>query len=210
VDRDEYLKELTRYIHLNPVRAGIVQKPEDYLWTSYHEYVEKKPKIKMIDKDILSKYMDLHVGRYREFVHGGIGNQKDVFKNLYGGFLLGRTSFIKDKLKTLKHQVEGREVSYKNELSRDIEISAIVEGVAKRYKIGKEEIYKRKRLLAKERQIIIYLARRLTSVSNSEIGKVFEISSSGVSKAAGKIESLIENDRRFEKEIKMLYSIFRV
>lgn len=31
VDKDNYLLELSRYIHLNPVRAGIVEKPEDYL-----------------------------------------------------------------------------------------------------------------------------------------------------------------------------------
>ena len=35
VDKDEYLLTLSRYIHLNPVRAGIVQRPEEYRWTSY-------------------------------------------------------------------------------------------------------------------------------------------------------------------------------
>ncbi len=35
VDKDEYLATLSRYIHLNPVRAAIVEKPEDYRWTSY-------------------------------------------------------------------------------------------------------------------------------------------------------------------------------
>lgn len=30
VDKDHYLLELSRYIHLNPVRAGITEKPEDY------------------------------------------------------------------------------------------------------------------------------------------------------------------------------------
>lgn len=35
VDRDNYLLELCRYIVLNPVRAVIVDKPEDYFWSSY-------------------------------------------------------------------------------------------------------------------------------------------------------------------------------
>src|SRR4030066_1532561 len=42
VDADEYAGELSRYIHLNPVRAGIVSKPEQYLWSSYQYYVGKK------------------------------------------------------------------------------------------------------------------------------------------------------------------------
>ena len=30
IEKDAYLVELSRYVHLNPVRAGVVQKPEDY------------------------------------------------------------------------------------------------------------------------------------------------------------------------------------
>ena len=35
VDIDEYAKELSRYIHLNPVRAKLVKTPEEYEWSSY-------------------------------------------------------------------------------------------------------------------------------------------------------------------------------
>jgi hypothetical protein len=35
VEKDEYAKELSRYIHLNPVRAKMVEQPEQYEWTSY-------------------------------------------------------------------------------------------------------------------------------------------------------------------------------
>ncbi|MDA3902779.1 MAG: transposase, partial [Desulfuromusa sp.] len=38
IEADEYLTELSRYIHLNPVRAGIVEKPEQYKWSSYMCY----------------------------------------------------------------------------------------------------------------------------------------------------------------------------
>jgi putative transposase len=34
VDVDEYARELSRYIHLNPLRAGIVEKLEEYPWSS--------------------------------------------------------------------------------------------------------------------------------------------------------------------------------
>ena len=39
VDRNEYLLHLSRYIHLNPVAAGLVARPEDWEFSSYRDYV---------------------------------------------------------------------------------------------------------------------------------------------------------------------------
>ena len=41
VEVDEYFLELIRYVHQNPIKAGIAKKPEDYLYSSYTEYVKK-------------------------------------------------------------------------------------------------------------------------------------------------------------------------
>ena len=38
IEADEYAKELSRYIHLNPIRAKIVELPEQYEWSSYSYY----------------------------------------------------------------------------------------------------------------------------------------------------------------------------
>lgn len=39
IERDEYLLHLSRYIHLNPVRAGLVERPEEWAFSSYRDYV---------------------------------------------------------------------------------------------------------------------------------------------------------------------------
>ncbi|MFQ5458979.1 MAG: transposase [Myxococcota bacterium] len=39
VDRDRYLLALVRYIHQNPVKAGLVARPEDYRWSSHRAYL---------------------------------------------------------------------------------------------------------------------------------------------------------------------------
>jgi len=39
VDKDEYLLHLSRYIHLNPVFAGLVAHPADWAFSSYRDYV---------------------------------------------------------------------------------------------------------------------------------------------------------------------------
>lgn len=39
VETDKYLTTVSRYIHLNPVRAGIVNAPEDYRWSNYRAMI---------------------------------------------------------------------------------------------------------------------------------------------------------------------------
>ncbi len=39
MDRDEYLLHLSRYLHLNPIRARMVHCPEDWAFSSYREFV---------------------------------------------------------------------------------------------------------------------------------------------------------------------------
>ena len=41
LQQDTYLKELLRYIHLNPVRARMVADPADYPWSSHTAYLQK-------------------------------------------------------------------------------------------------------------------------------------------------------------------------
>jgi hypothetical protein len=39
VDKDNYLLQITRYIHLKPVSARVVSRPQDYRWSSYESYL---------------------------------------------------------------------------------------------------------------------------------------------------------------------------
>ena len=41
IDADQYLKHLSRYIHLNPVRAKMVPMPSKYQWSSYAAFIGK-------------------------------------------------------------------------------------------------------------------------------------------------------------------------
>lgn len=39
IEQEVYLLVASRYVHLNPVRAGLVQHPEEYPWSSYRSYL---------------------------------------------------------------------------------------------------------------------------------------------------------------------------
>jgi REP element-mobilizing transposase RayT len=42
VEDDRYLLTVVRYIHNNPVKAGLVKEPEAYRWSSMHEYTSNE------------------------------------------------------------------------------------------------------------------------------------------------------------------------
>src|SRR3990172_11004909 len=77
VDKVNYLLELSRYIHLNPVRAGMVETNEKYRWSSYQDYIHDLKKGRLTDVDdtlyAFSKRRSTAVEKYKAFVHSGIG-----------------------------------------------------------------------------------------------------------------------------------------
>ena len=209
VEGDSYFLELSRYIHLNPVRAKMITDPSGYKWSSYRGYIKKKSD-EHIDKEYARRYFDMSVKQYQNFVLEGINNQKNPFKDIYVGFILGKTKFIKDKLKRLKGQIEGREVSYKKRISGSSDIDSIVRAAAQKYGQKVDDIYKAKRKPLLSKKIALYLSKRLTGLTNREIGEFFGIGHSAVSKAAMDILKLAEKDKVIKKEIEELISHFEV
>ena len=68
VKDDAYFLQTSRYIHLNPVKAKMVEHPEDYPWSSYRTMLEMgDDKITEINRT--RAYFGKNAGiRYREFV----------------------------------------------------------------------------------------------------------------------------------------------
>lgn len=69
-DRDSYLLELVRYIHLNPVRAGLVRQPGEWRWSGHGEYLTKE-KRGLIDGGPVMEELGTP-RRYGVFVREGI------------------------------------------------------------------------------------------------------------------------------------------
>ncbi len=97
VDADSYLLELTRYVVLNPVRAGMVQNPGDWIWSSYRAMIGEAPAFLWLEVDGLlaqfSTQRKTAIERYREFVRQGI-DQASIWHDLKGQIYLGDESFV--------------------------------------------------------------------------------------------------------------------
>ena len=82
VKTDEQLIHLTRYIHLNPVTAYLIDKPQNWEFSSYREYLEEVNR-----EDAICEYkewLDIRPDSYKEFVDNQIDYQRSlaVIKNL--------------------------------------------------------------------------------------------------------------------------------
>lgn len=111
VEKENYLLELCRYVVLNPVRANMVEKAEEWKWSSYEATagIKSVPDYLMVDwiLDLFSSKKGEAQKRYRQFVREGI-HQGSPWEELQAQVLLGKEGFI-DKFKDLlsdKEQVK--------------------------------------------------------------------------------------------------------
>lgn len=71
-----YFLEVSRYIHLNPVRAGMVEDPLDYKYSSYAAYIGRKEDSVVSTEEILNMWEQNGNEQYRLFVEGKINRIK--------------------------------------------------------------------------------------------------------------------------------------
>jgi len=202
VEKDSYLLELSRYIHLNPVRAGIAERPEDYRFSSYHSYVLPKEET-IVSRELIwgmiSKSRNLAPARYRDFVESAISQPlPNPFEKVYGGVILGKAPFIKDVLKQAAEVIPSQETSRRKMLSSTADVEGIIQSLSRHFSVPKETVI----TTSPYRSYALYLTRKHTPVSSTDIGRYFgNISCSAVTKMAARLKAKMENDKALREEM---------
>ena len=97
VERDAFLLELARYVVLNPVRAGMVKRPQDWPWSSYRASMGLVPAEAFLAVDgLLAQFAtrrDTARMRYARFVAEGI-RAESPWKQLKAQVFLGDERFV--------------------------------------------------------------------------------------------------------------------
>ena len=73
IDKDEYLLHLSRYIHLNPVMAGLAKHPAEWVFSSYRDYVGLRQGTFPKPDIVLSRFPSRRM--YAEFVESYVKNE---------------------------------------------------------------------------------------------------------------------------------------
>lgn len=97
IQRESYLLELTRYVVLNPVRAGLVTSPDAWLWSSHAGVMGTVHAPAWLDIASILRHFDGErrsaVAAYHRFVLAGLGRESPL-KNIQHQLILGDEAFV--------------------------------------------------------------------------------------------------------------------
>ncbi|OHB33820.1 MAG: hypothetical protein A2X79_02815 [Desulfuromonadaceae bacterium GWB2_53_15] len=194
VDGDAYATELSRYIHLNPVRAGIVAVPEDYPWMSYRYYTgEKVPDwlTTGLTLEYFSKNIETAREKYKLFVHDLINQEyQSPLLETVASTILGCPEFVSAiQERHLSTKKADRDLPTLRELTSRPSLDEIVKAVKKVFP-------ENERLATKAG---IYICHRYSGVKLKEIGAIFRLTESGVTRASKRFEESMEDDNNLKE-----------
>lgn len=209
---DPYLLELTRYIHLNPLRAGIVKSIEELnrYPRSGHSVIMGNIKYEWQDRDsILSyfgKWRKKAIEKYEDFIRRGIreGNRPELvgggLVRSLGGWsqvkslkrtgskiysderILGSSEFVKNAITDVEEKM--KETLRLNKKITDLE--TLANKICSNEGVEKEELVNgsKKKVLVKCRKIFCQLSIKEMGYSGAEVARFLGVTNSAVNKAA--------------------------
>lgn len=208
VDADEYLSHLSRYIHLNPLRAKMVESLGEYTWSSYRAYVGEAKEPDLLETNWLlssfGKTVKQGQRNYTEFVEGVDAKKvQDPGRNAVSGFILGGPDFvdwIKDTFLTDRND-EG-EIPQLKRLKPRVSPEAIVEKVSKEFKTDADSITAKGRKHNVARDIAIYLAKDNCGVPFKDLGAYFgNATGQAITMAYNRIDREIQQNKAAKRKV---------
>lgn len=186
---DRYLSELVRYIHLNPVRARMVRRPEQYHYSGHRAYLGLES-VTIIDVDSVLRHFGVEKKlareRYEQFVAAGIklGHQEGLYLTDEGR-ILGSEEFVDATIHRIGETRRTRRVSDQKIISDAgrFKISRLIAAVEKTCRIPREEFYglgkNARSVLAKEMLILtgyqlgasLKLLSEITGLSSGSVSR---------------------------------------
>src|ERR1700733_4215711 len=178
---DEYLGELVRYIHLNPVRARMVRQPEDYEYSGHRAYIGLDGN-GLVDVEPVLRHFGGTKRRavevYRRFVQVGTGHKsREEYYRASEGRMLGSEEFVKE----VKHRVG--EICPSVKEARGISLAELLKTAELVSGLKREEICsgsKRRETVAMKEAVIV-LGRR-SGIANKELAAALGMDPSAVTK----------------------------
>ena len=180
IEEDSHLLEVLRYIHRNPLRAGLVTDIKDFPWSSHHGYLSSAKKWEWIYKEFLmsmvSDKQSRRLAAYKDFVSLNDSEETERFYSLKNvSSVMGGDTFkewIKDQF---QHLCFRKEIPESRLLAPSIE--EVIAKTCEHFHVSKEQIFISRRGHENlPRNVALYLVRILTRKTMPEIGKQFEMS----------------------------------
>ena len=206
---------MTRYVHLNPVRAGLVEHPTAWAWSSYSGYAHRARRLEWLaSDDLLASWTGAFggsdpAGAYRRYVTAGLSEPpQSPWKDAYHGWVLGSGAFI-DRIKAMVRGGPRRERRRESRLLLSVPLSAIIEVVCAFYEIEPTELSQRgSRHPA--RAGLVYLAKSHTLATNAELAAVLGLSrAESVPNLTRRFSEWLSTDAKIRKQLRDMEEVLQ-
>lgn len=170
-DRDAYLLELVRYIHLNPARLHPGFDPTQYRWSSHPAYVGRPGPVPIATDFVLAQF-DRRLRRarraYLRFVSDGLadGHQAQYYATVDQRFL-GDDRFVQDLRRQLAAQYEIEPAA------PSVDFDRLLQAVARAHRVTPADLARptRTRALVPARAMLVYLAKEWGGLSGRALSR---------------------------------------
>ncbi|OGH56792.1 MAG: hypothetical protein A3G34_14885 [Candidatus Lindowbacteria bacterium RIFCSPLOWO2_12_FULL_62_27] len=199
--KEAYLLELMRYIHMNPVRAGLVSRPEKWRWSSYRDYVHGRRHAFLTTGLIKAQFRDTRSFIRFHLEHDGSKDARRFERGMYPSErypVLGEPDFMR----AIKHEHEPRRrVIHKGIVRRSLD--EICRRICKASGIFVAQItaMHRPREISDIRSKIVYAAMHFCEIKPSKIASFLKISPSGVTRCYRRFHLLSRKYPAMEQEV---------
>jgi len=198
VDADSYLLELVRYLHLNPVRAGLATRPEAWRWSSHRAYLGMEAAPMLTTDTVLGRFgKDVNKARraLTDFVLEGVGREAPphlAALDAGGPAILGDESFATAALEKARADEAMRENAPP--------VDAIVAAVCEAWGVKPKDLSEpsRARDLSEARAAAALLARETGAASLTEMATRFRRELSSLSRVVQNLEARAAGDAELE------------
>ena len=203
VESDSYLLHLTKYIHLNPVKAEIVQDLNHYEWSSYPDFVgNRNSSSKWLNKrEVYSQLNTTKASEvsYKLFMQSREINQE--LANFYNKERLAPVLGSEQFLNIIPYTTPHEEVCLAERVGGELELEKIISLVSDTFSISKDRLLssrKGKGVRNRPRKIAMYLCLHQAGFWLKDIVKAFNLAHyGGVSSAVGAVKKDIAEDLNF-------------
>ena len=215
VEADSYLLELVRYVHRNPLQAGLVKVLDKYQWSSHQGYLSDAKKWNWLHKDFILSLFSNEKAVSRKTYKSFVSKETcEEINRIFGRKNLPSALGSKDFLKWVKGSFfsgkRHKEVPESKSLSPDAE--RIKEEVCRNYGVARVALHKSRRGMSNEpRNVAIYLLRTLRGDNLEEIGRGFNIHRfSSVSSVVERMRGKISGNRQLRKRVEEIKTVIHM
>lgn len=206
-EKESYLLELIRYLHLNPVRARLIRQLAEYVWSSHGAYLKGDGKGWIAVEEVLPRWgrgRRQAVSAYRRFVQDGLkeGHREDLYQVVDQRYL-GDDAFVE--------RVERRVLDREPPQVVELRWAEVRETVCKQFGALPSTVLHRGRMreAVRIKRVMAWVGREVGGFSNQQIAKELRRDPTVLSRGLVKLADELGRDRHLRDDVERLCDLLR-